>query len=211
METEWSEDDLYYNLLGGGNGLDDVKAGWRYDKNSDNDNGSENEKQGNSDGGGEKKKYNEDKGNEKGTLLFLGFSAATARLVGLNTEFGLVINLNNGQGEFLLKIGASGGYGNSAGFEASFQLNTSINEYNGKNGSGLENPAEFEGGWGRWGGNIVMDSDGKLSGFGFSFSGGYGGFMNLANYTFHTNTFDITKAVNSLMKPELNSRGYFKR
>jgi len=30
METEWSEDDLYYNLLGGGNGFSDLKLGWRH-------------------------------------------------------------------------------------------------------------------------------------------------------------------------------------
>ena len=139
-------------------------------------------------GNGENKKTN-----EKGPIFFLGFgSSAAGTSFGANTNWGLVINLRNGEAEFVGSVGMSMGWGKSIGLEGSFMY-TSINGFNGDNkNDGVSNPVELAFSLKNFGFGMYIDPQSFMpTGLALSVGPGYGGFINFTNQTVHSNPFNV--------------------
>jgi len=111
--------------------------------------------------------------NDVGTLVTLSLSFSASNIVGANTEYGVIINLDNSTMTPYSTSGISFGQGASALFEIAAYPNESVNGFLGEQGS-MNNAIEIEGGPSNMGLNMSLssfpyaNSQSSISGFGFA-------------------------------------------
>ena len=149
--------------------------------------------------------------NDAGTLVTLSLSFSASNVVGLNTEYGVIINLDNSTMTPYLTRGFSFGIGASALFEFATYPNESVNGFLGKSGS-MNNAIEIEGGTSNMGINMSLssfpyaNSQPSISGFGFAVGASVPG-VNLNFNNYHSKGKSINYKMKDYTEYLINASG----